>query len=229
MSSDTLLNFGPPFSGARDGVRFSGSCQQAGFQPVFFSSCPLQPPREASSRTLKITGFFPPPKLLRSWNFHWAEGLNWASVESSQDCRPADLCLLWHCCGPSLLPDIRVGVSRVPCGHRSRASPSILPQPVPSRLPQGVLAPDSLCCIFPDQFLGHLQASRPPGPRQQQVSWAPAWRRDAPIPALLWPHTAGCGAPLLCLHSQAILVPKSQFPLRTVRAFLGTFEISSAK
>ena len=75
MSSDVLLNFGPPFSGARDGVHFSGSCQQAGFQPFFFFfffffELSLAASPRSQLKDFKNHRFFSPPKLLRSWNFH---------------------------------------------------------------------------------------------------------------------------------------------------------------
>lgn len=96
-----LPNFGPLFI-----KQDTGHCavlrwlSASWLSARFFVLSIARLPKEASSRISKSWVF---PKLLRSWNFCWAEGLSRASVGFRRDGRPVDTCLLWRSYGTSLV------------------------------------------------------------------------------------------------------------------------------
>lgn len=109
----------------------SGSCQQAGFQPVFSRAIHCGLPRSQLKRTLKIAGSPHHPQTTEALELSSSKRLCTEAGESSAGLqaswRLSPVMLLWTSCLPG-----SGSVSGVPLAHRATASP-VLPQPVPSR------------------------------------------------------------------------------------------------
>lgn len=188
-----LLNFGPLFI-----KQDTGHCavlrwlSASWLSARFFVLSIARLPKEASSRISKSWVF---PKLLRSWNFCWAEGLSRASVGFRRDGRPVDTCLLWRSYGTSLVYFWLQSWCFITCAPWSPKPPNTTsPSPLDSLRVCWCLNP----CIVPSQTNSRV-ATRPPiallCAAVDTHVWAPLPVKHRCTCLLPLPGTAGCRDP----------------------------------